>query len=119
MKIRDVCKNWGALLATMVLASLVTGQAVAQQTGTITSIQVVSTGTTANDGVLVLGNFSPTSGCTENGFLVVSTDDYFSQTVAMLYAAKATGASIQWTFVYCITSGPFTGYARAHAYIWQ
>ena len=105
------------MLAAMTsLALLYTSASFAQETGTINAIQVVSTGTSSNDGILVTGNFSPATGCPTNGFLILSSDDYYTAIYAALLSAQAQGSTIQWQFVYCITTSPFTGYARANGY---
>jgi hypothetical protein len=110
----------GLRLRNMVIggatAMMLASTASAQESGTITSIQVASTGVAANDGVFVTGDFSPPTGCTNNGFVLIPSDDNFSQIYAGLLAAETTGRTIQWVFVYCVTSGAFAGYARAHSY---
>jgi hypothetical protein len=83
--------------------------------GTITKIETISTGTTSNDMVLVFGTF--TTGCTYSAFVLISSDNYFSQTYAAMLAAKVAGTTIQYDHVYCVTSGASAGYSRGDMYI--
>ena len=73
--------------------------------GTIADIKIVNDG--SNDGVYIDTGFS--TGCTFNGFLIVSIDPYFQQIYAQLLTAKATGRQISIYSVSCHASG----YARS------
>jgi hypothetical protein len=105
-----------AIICGAVAMALASKASIAQESGTITTIQVASTGVPANDGVFVTGDFTPATGCTNNGFVLIPSDDNFAQSYAGLLAAEVSGRAIQWVFVYCVTSGAFAGYARAHSY---
>jgi hypothetical protein len=91
----------------------VASMAFALESGVITSIEIISTGTPANDMVLVFGNFTPATGCTYNAFVLVASDSYFNQTFAALLSAKAAGTPIQYEHVFCTPSG----YSRGDLYI--
>jgi hypothetical protein len=80
--------------------------------GAVTEIRVIATGTPANDGIVVLGTFSPSLGCTNSGFMLFSGDPYFNQSYAALLAAKASGAHVKILNWYCLPNG----YARANGY---
>lgn len=80
--------------------------------GTVTEIRVISTGTPANDGIIVLGTFNPTLGCTNSGFMIFSGDPYFSQSYAAILTAQATGAQVKILNWYCMPNG----YARGNGY---
>jgi hypothetical protein len=80
--------------------------------GTITDIQIIATGG-AGDKVAVYGNFSPSMGCTYNGFFLLASDSYFSQSYAALLLAKATGATVRFTFSYCDSA---SGFGRGNSY---
>lgn len=79
---------------------------------TISEIRVISTGNPSNDGILVLGTFSPSLGCTNNGFMFFSGDPYFNQTYAAMLAAQASGSHVRLLNWYCLANG----YARGNGY---
>jgi hypothetical protein len=80
--------------------------------GAISEIRVLSTGTPANDGIIVLGTFSPSLGCTNNGFMLFSGDVNFKESYAALLAAKASGLRVKFLHSFCMTNG----YARGNGY---
>ena len=85
------------LLSVFVAAAMSVSPAFADTwaVGTITEIRVISTGNPSNDGILVLGTFSPSLGCTNSGFMLFSGDAYFNQSYAALIAAKASGLPVK------------------------
>jgi hypothetical protein len=101
-------------VALCALASLTMSAAMAETwtEGTVTEIRVISTGTPSNDGVLVLGTFSPSLGCANSGFMIFSGDPYFNQAYAALLAAQASGAHVKLLDWYCLANG----YARGNGY---
>ena len=80
--------------------------------GTVTEIRVLSTGTPANDGIVVLGTFTPSLGCTNSGFMIFTADAYFKEAYAALLAAKASGSHVKLLNWYCMPNG----YARGNGY---
>jgi hypothetical protein len=80
--------------------------------GTISEIRVLSTGNPSNDGIVVLGTFSPSLGCTNSGFMLFSGDPYFNQAYAALLAAQASGSHVRLLNWYCLANG----YARGNGY---
>lgn len=80
--------------------------------GTIIEIRVISTGTPSNDGIIVLGTFTPSLGCTSSGFMLFTGDAYFNQSYAALLAAKASGSRVKLLNWYCMPNG----YGRGNGY---
>jgi hypothetical protein len=80
--------------------------------GAISEIRVLSTGTPANDGIVVLGTFAPSLGCTNNGFMLFSSDANFKESYAALLTAKASGLRVKLLNWYCMPNG----YARGNGY---
>jgi hypothetical protein len=78
--------------------------------GTISEIQVVANGN-ADDKILVFGTFTPATGCTNNAFMLISTDHYFAQTFAMLLSAQMSGSTIKYLHSFCLN-----GYGRGNGY---
>jgi hypothetical protein len=85
---------WGA---TLLAGTTAIANTVVQ--GKLTSVQVISSGTSS--AVAVHGNFTPATGCGSDDFVLVSADSYFSQSYAVLLTALATGATVQIVFVDC------------------
>ena len=99
-------------ICVMALFSLSPALADTWAEGAITEIRVIATGTPANDGIVVLGTFSPVLGCPNSGFMLFSGDPYFNQSYAALLAAKASGAHVKILNWYCLPNG----YARGNGY---
>lgn len=79
---------------------------------TITEIRVIATGTPANDGIVVLGTFTPTLGRTNSRFMLFTGDSYFKESYAALLAAKASGSRVKLLDWYCMPNG----YGRGNGY---
>lgn len=90
-----------ALAATMLFTSPA-AKADTWVQGTITEIRVVSDG--VSNYILVTGNFTPATGCTNNGFMLLSGDAYFAQSYALLLAAQVSGSTVKYLHSYC--NGP-------------
>ncbi len=95
-------------IACLLFAAMAAPASAGWLTGTITDIKIVNDG--SNNGVYVGTSFS--TGCSYNGFLMVSTDPYFDHIYAQIVTAKATGRQITIYTVYCHASG----YARASVF---
>ncbi len=55
--------------------------------------------------IFVRGVFTPALPCAQQGFFLTSSDPLFQQTLAIILTAKASGASLGYTHVYCHSSG--------------
>jgi hypothetical protein len=106
--------NWSKGIGFCVLTGLSLSTALADTwaDGTISEIRVISTGTASNDGIVVLGTFSPSLGCTNSGFMLFAGDPYFNQSYAALLTAQANGSHVRFLNWYCMPNG----YARANGY---
>jgi hypothetical protein len=104
-------KRLQLLAATLAVCTSFSASADTWVQGTVTEVQVVASGGTG-DQIIVLGNFTPSMGCTYSGFSLFSTDPYFNQSYAAILAAQVSGSPIKVSFSYCQASG----YGRANAY---
>ena len=99
-------KWWASILCALPVAAFAT-----DSIGTISELRVRAYGDSL-DGIIVLGTFTPSLGCTNSGFMLFKADPYFAESYATLLAAKASGQRIKFDFSYCLSNG----YARGNGY---
>jgi hypothetical protein len=102
-------KLFMSALTTTSLLAATTSVAESWVQGQVTEIVIFSPGN-GTDAIYVKGIFS--TGCAENGFLILSSDAYFKETYAAMLAAKLSGTTIKFLNVYCMSNG----YARGNGY---
>ncbi len=55
--------------------------------------------------IFVRGVFTPALPCAQQGFFLTSADPFLQETLAIILTAKASGAPLGFTHVYCHSSG--------------
>lgn len=63
--------------------------------------------------IFVRGTFTPALPCAQQGFFLVAADPFFQATLAIILSAKATGAPVGFTHVYCHANGYSRGSAMS------
>jgi hypothetical protein len=98
-----LCASLGCILSSGALAAPYSVQ-ISEVEMNNNGLYTDTTGT-AVPAIFVRGTFSPTLPCAQQGFFLVGSDPLFQSTLAIILSAKASGALLGYTHVFCHPNG--------------
>jgi hypothetical protein len=110
-----ILASFGGVVALLVASLAYAGLSDPHYDVQVGEVEIVNDGT--NNAIYVRGIFTPALPCPVQGFVYLSTDPFEKEVTSLLLTAKATGKTVRYVHVYCISGGASDGYSRGNGFV--